>query len=768
MKDMNFRRRHPLTVMFLIDQLDKMGGAERSLYLLAEGFEKRGHRVIVCSLKGGELSEKMHQDGFHLENLNVNKIYNYSGLKAIFRMVRIVHREKISVILSYHASSDFIGILVAFLARIPIVTTRRDMGFMLKPRHIWLYRFINRFFDRIATVSSAVKEVVVQTQWAKRSDIVVIHNGVVSFSTSAKVLSPFERLNSIDLNDGYLKICCLANIRPIKGHNYLIDAASLVVKRFPNVCFLLVGDYDINDPYFNELQRQIKTLRLQSTVKITGELPRQDVPALMAAMDISALPSSSEGMSNTLLESMSAGKPVVATAVGGNPELVEDGKTGYLVPPRDSHSMAEALLKLLANPELRHDMGLRGRSLVERKFSVTRMAERYEDLLEFVYLKRKLGKWQGLRSRIMETMEQARSWTKILIASMLYHSGSVAALRLLKRAFHRGRVKILCFHDVSELARGRSLFSVFISPDAFVRFLNFLVQKYKVVSLEEAIHLLRTGKSLKEDFFALTFDDCYKGWINHVSPECRRFGLPYTIFVATDPLDSGRPLLYDALVFLAENTWRKVADLSRWQLGMFLLDNPENIFHFVEKVHEFLRCKNREDRKQYIQTLSDYLRIPLNSEKCQSTLLNWDDVREMDKYGTTIGAHSVNHTCLRDVGEAQCSLEIYQSKRRLEEELGHSINYFAYPYGAPHDYTRTTIKIVAEAGFRNAFTLEADNSSGFRPFEIGRRAVSRGMFAGPDGDFHESLLATELCGLGDLFFGRVFMQRMRHGTPTNY
>jgi len=248
-------------------------------------------------------------------------------------------------------------------------------------------------------------------------------------------------------------------------------------------------------------------------------------------------------------------------------------------------------------------------------------------------------------------------------------------------------------------------------------------------------------------------------------PECQRFHLPHATFVATEPLDSGRPLLYDALVFLAENTWRKVLDLSPWQLGVFLLDAPDNIVRFVEGIHGYWRGKNKEDIDHFLQELSEYLEVSLNSEKFQTILLNWDDVRKMDRYGVTIGAHSVSHACLRDLAEPECSWEIFQSKKRLEEELGHSVSFFAYPYG--HDYyERDTIKIVEAAGFRNAFTLDVSNRNPLAPLEIGRRSVSRGMFVGPDGNFNESLLATELCGLGDLLFRRVFMRRKPWETLT--
>ena len=759
-KMVTFCQTCPLTVMLLIDVLDQTGGAERSLYLLAKGLRKRGHRVIICCLKGGELSNTMRKNGFHLESLSIRKIYDYRGLRALLRLIRIVRRERVDVIVSYHESSDFLGVLVAWLTNTSIISSRRDMGFKLKLRHMRLYRFVNCLFDRIVAVSFAVKEFIIKTQGTKPSDVVVIHNGAKSSSITDKVSAPAEGFRASGFDEDFLKVCCLANIRPIKGHKHLIEAASMVIKRFSNVRFFFIGDYDVADPYFAELQRQIKTLGLDTAVKITGELARHDVPEMLTSMDISVLSSLSEGMSNTLLESMSAGKPIVATAVGGNLELVEDGKTGYLVPPCDPHSMAKALLRLLNSPKLRREMGLRARSRVESEFSVTRMVERYEDLLQYVYLRRKLGRWHRFHSTLPETFSRVRFWYKTAVASVLYFGGLIALCRLIKRAFRKGRVKILCLHDISNLAKARPQFSVHIDPDSFSGFLNFLVKNYNVVSLEEAVRLLEAGQSLKDDVFALTFDDYYKGWINHVLPVCQLLLVPFTVFVTTEPLDSARPLLFDALVFLGENTWRKVLDLSRWHLGTFLLGNKGELLYFVESVHEHWRGRSRDNCIQFLRELSEYLGVSLNPSRFQNIMLNWADVHKLDMNGVTIGAHGISHRCLRDLDEADCSWEIYDSKMRLERELGHPIRFFAYPYGILDYYDRDTTKVVAKAGFRNAFTLGVHDSKRFRPFEIGRRTVSRGMFADPDGNPHESLLAMELCGLGDLVFGRVFWRKI--------
>jgi glycosyltransferase involved in cell wall biosynthesis len=121
-------------------------------------------------------------------------------------------------------------------------------------------------------------------------------------------------------------------------------------------------------------------LGLAERVKFIGEVPFNQVPEFLAAMDICVLPSLSEGMSNTLLEYMAAGKPVVATSVGGNPELVDHEVNGFLIPPSDHQTMADKLLLLLNNPELRFEMGVNARNKVKSEFGVDAMIKRYEDL----------------------------------------------------------------------------------------------------------------------------------------------------------------------------------------------------------------------------------------------------------------------------------------------------------------------------------------------------------------------------------------------------
>jgi peptidoglycan/xylan/chitin deacetylase (PgdA/CDA1 family) len=381
-------------------------------------------------------------------------------------------------------------------------------------------------------------------------------------------------------------------------------------------------------------------------------------------------------------------------------------------------------------------------------------------------MRRKLARWPRLGSWLCKKIQCATGWAKVFVASGLYHSGLVGLVRSIKQAFHLGNVKIFCFHDISEHTKMSSDFSILLHPEHFTQFIRFLVQNYRTASLQESIRLLENGQRLSEDVMSLTLDDCYKGWITHVLPLCQQLQVPFAGFVTTQPLDS-EPLLYDALIFLARNTWRKVAVLSRWGLGVFLLNGFEDISSFVEVVHNAWRGRSSKERNQFLQELSEYLEVSLNSEELRNTLLDWNDVRKMDMSGITIGAHSVSHGYFPNLSEDEYSWEILQSKRRLEEELGHSIDFFAYPYGISDYQDIEKARTVAKAGFRNAFTLDMKYTNKVLPFKIPRHSVSQGMFVDPHGNFSEPLLATELCGLGDIIFGRVLKLR-QHGRKTQF
>jgi glycosyltransferase involved in cell wall biosynthesis len=215
---------------------------------------------------------------------------------------------------------------------------------------------------------------VVQRERLTEKKIEVIYNGL-NLAPYQNSNNGKELRNGLGIDDHIPLVGMIANFNfEIKGHRYFLEAAKTVLEKIPNVEFLLAGDGPLRHHY-EELTHE---LGLKEKIHFLGE--RNDVPTILSNLSISVLSSTSEGLSNVILESMAAGKPVIATNVGGSPEMVIDDVTGYLVPPGDSQAMAKAITELLRDPDKAITMGVAGKKLVGEKFSIKAMVESYENL----------------------------------------------------------------------------------------------------------------------------------------------------------------------------------------------------------------------------------------------------------------------------------------------------------------------------------------------------------------------------------------------------
>jgi glycosyltransferase involved in cell wall biosynthesis len=244
-----------------------------------------------------------------------------------------------------------------------------------------VYKCINRYFNKITVVSEAVKYELIRAQKLDNKKIKTIYNGIAVSDFSEIKSNPAKK--SFGLNDDYPVVAMIANIRPVKGHIYFIHAASIILKSRNYVQFLIVGgDLSIDGSFQRKLGQLAKRLKVADNVLFLGR--RDDISRVLAAVDVLVAPSLTEGFSNVILEAMAAGKPVVATNVDGNREAVLHGKTGLLVAPRDSHSLAHDVGRLLTDASLAKNMGCAGRKRVETYFTVETMINANQDLYRSV------------------------------------------------------------------------------------------------------------------------------------------------------------------------------------------------------------------------------------------------------------------------------------------------------------------------------------------------------------------------------------------------
>jgi glycosyltransferase involved in cell wall biosynthesis len=233
-----------------------------------------------------------------------------------------------------------------------------------------------RLADCIIANSSAVREWLMK-EGLSRYDIRVIPNGI-AVPAPRRPDEPSIIRAEFNIDPSSPLIAVVGRLVRTKGLEFFLEAASAVASRFPSVRFLVVGEANVEPAYRRELEERAKSLNLMGRLLFIGQ--RNDVPQIMREIDVSVLPSLSESFSNSLLESMANGLPVVATKVGGNPEVVTDGENGILVAPRDAGALSGAMIRLLESPDLARRFGAAAREKVVKEYSLDCLLRRTEDL----------------------------------------------------------------------------------------------------------------------------------------------------------------------------------------------------------------------------------------------------------------------------------------------------------------------------------------------------------------------------------------------------
>ena len=354
----------------------RIGGTERQVANLAKGLDSSQfdlHLACLCHI--GELLGELETLGVPRPEFRIGRLYSPRTLWQGIRLAYYVRKNLIQIVHSYGFYPNVFTIPVARLAGASIVVASiRDTGDLLTPMQTQLQKLVCRFADCVLVNADAIRESLIE-QGYDPSKIVVIRNGIalsnfarkerngvlrreLGFPSSARLVTVFSRLN------------------PMKGVEYFLDAAMVLASRFPDVCFLVAGDGGSKI----ELEERARRLGLGQRIVFAGF--RCDVRDLLSEAALSVLPSLSEGTSNTLLESMAAGIPVIATRVGGNPEVIEDGISGLLVPPRDSAALAAAMIRLLEDEDLALRLGHAGMLRVSELFSLSGSVHKTENLYQ--------------------------------------------------------------------------------------------------------------------------------------------------------------------------------------------------------------------------------------------------------------------------------------------------------------------------------------------------------------------------------------------------
>lgn len=366
------RGAEPVGVVHVVSGLHG-GGMERVVATLAMGLDRQCFRPEVTTFEfRGELAEELHASGvpvrFDARRPGpVDPAY-------LRRLVRHLRRERPAVLHCHNTTAWLYGALAGRAAQVPVVVYTEHGRKFPPPRQHWLvHRLLARLTTHTVAVARWLRDCLIEYEGVPPARVTVIPNGIDPLPFHS-LPEPEQGKAALGLSPATPVVGVVARLVPVKNHGCLLRAWREVVARLPGAQLLVIGE----GPEEPRLRALVAGLGLGHSVRFLGR--RHDVPRLLAAMDVHALCSHSEGTSLTLLEAMAARRPVVATRVGGNPEVVVDGVTGLLVPPGLEGPLAQALVSLLEDSRRARSLGEAGWQRFSRVYSNQAMVAAYEDL----------------------------------------------------------------------------------------------------------------------------------------------------------------------------------------------------------------------------------------------------------------------------------------------------------------------------------------------------------------------------------------------------
>jgi glycosyltransferase involved in cell wall biosynthesis len=356
----------------------EMGGSEHQMVEVASRQKARGYHVIVgCLSSKGSLIEVLRHAGISVIEFNPKGgLFHPRGIFQALRLTWYFIRHPFDVVQTHDLYSTLLGVPSAWLARVPVILScRRDLShwWWYTPRRRRFLRHIQNHSTYVIANSQAVRDFLVEKDGFDSDLIRVIRNGVDLARFTNVRPDRQELFPQLKAESQLIAVVANMNVET-KGHTDLISAAAEVSREFPDAKFLLVGD----GAERTRLEVMTAELGLNKTVLFLGR--RNDVPNLLACCDLFVLSSWAEGLPNSVLEAMAAGLPIVATRVGGTPEIIEAGVTGILVSPRDSHALAVAISQLLGNRGFAKELGRSAQEHARAQFGFDRLLSELDSL----------------------------------------------------------------------------------------------------------------------------------------------------------------------------------------------------------------------------------------------------------------------------------------------------------------------------------------------------------------------------------------------------
>ena len=367
-----------INILQIISSKDAIGGAQEHTRILCAGLDKNKYRVIIVT-RPGSIVPYYKGQGFEVIPVELR---HKPG--SILKLLGIIKKYKIHIIHTHNMLADRRGCVAGWLGRVPIVVTTIHtlmntdrFGEQKRGTSIWQYNFLLKHVPKkIIALSEEVKRHTRKELNLEDDRISLIHNAS-DLSRLNKSVNKQEKKREFGIDEDCCVVGTVGRLVELKGYPYFIKAASLILQKFPEkLKFLIVGDGYMSD----ELRNLAKGLGIADKIIFAGQ--RRDVPEILHILDVFVLSSYYEGLPRSIIEAQACGVAVVATNVGGTPEVVINDKTGILVPSKDEKAIAKAVIDLLTNRDKAEKMGNAGKEWVQKQFDAPVFIRKTEDLFE--------------------------------------------------------------------------------------------------------------------------------------------------------------------------------------------------------------------------------------------------------------------------------------------------------------------------------------------------------------------------------------------------
>ena len=359
--------------IFILSTSMGMGGADQQILILAQAMQARGHEVRIVALAPlGAMGLEAQRAGIPTESLDLQR--SLGIVPRFFRLVRMLRAWRPDVLHSHMVHANLMARAARALAPVPaLVSTIHSIndGGALR---MAAYRLTSGLVDRFTIVSRLAAQRYVAIGAVPETRLQIVPNTVDTARFRRLPQARGAIRQELGVGDGFLWLA-VGRFEPAKDYPTMIAAFARLAAERPDSQLVLVGEGSLK----SEVERLVRQGGLAGRVRLLGV--RRDVPELLSAADGYVLSSAWEGMPVAVLEASAVGLPIVATSVGGVPEVVEDGTTGLLVPPGNPAALADAMIRLESlSPEGRAAMGRRGRTLVEERYGIERVMQMWERL----------------------------------------------------------------------------------------------------------------------------------------------------------------------------------------------------------------------------------------------------------------------------------------------------------------------------------------------------------------------------------------------------